>query len=66
MVQFPFLGVLFLCLWSGEGGKDGIAFVRAMVMSVIIVLGVGISILEGCTWLVIVLVNMMVVVAPSA
>ncbi len=67
-----FLGALFLCLWTGEGGKDNIVFVQVMVMSIIVVLGVQIPVLGwipllgGCTWLAIILVNMMVVVAPAA
>ncbi len=61
-----FQGALFLCLRSGEGSKNGIAFVRAMVMSVIVVLGIQITALGGCARLVIILVNMMVVVAPAA
>ncbi len=32
------LGVLLLCLWSGEGGKDCIAFVRAMNASTVVLL----------------------------
>ncbi len=63
---FLFLGALFFCLWSGEGGKNGIAFVRAMVMSIIVVLGAQIPTLGGCTWLAIILVDMMVVVASAA
>jgi hypothetical protein len=34
-----FLGALFLCLWSGEGGKDSIAFVRVMNASAVVTLG---------------------------
>jgi hypothetical protein len=33
-----FLGVLLLCLRSREGGKDSIAFVRAMNASTIVTL----------------------------
>ncbi len=40
-----FLGALLLLLWSGEGGKDSIAFVRVMNVSVIVVLGVQIPVL---------------------
>ena len=40
-----FLGALLLCLWSGEGGKDSIPLIRAMVMSVIVVLGVRLPVL---------------------
>ncbi len=35
-------------------------------MSIIVVLGVQIPALGGCTWLTIILVNMMVVIAPAA
>jgi hypothetical protein len=43
-----FLGVLLLCLQSGEGGKDSITFVRAMNVSAIITLrGVQVPMLEG-------------------
>ncbi len=41
-------------------------FVEAMGMSIIVVLGIQIPMLEGCTWLAIVMVDMMVVVAPAA
>ena len=35
-----FGGVLtYLCRWSGEGGKNGIALVRAMYTSTVITLG---------------------------
>jgi hypothetical protein len=34
-----FLGALLLRLWSGEGGKDSIAFVRAMNASAVVTLG---------------------------
>ncbi len=56
----------FLHLWSGEGGKNGIVFVRAMVMSIIVILGVRIPALGGCPLLAIILVDMMVVIAPAA
>ncbi len=55
-----------LCLWSGEGGKNGIALVRVMVMSVIVVLGVRIPTFGGCAQLAIMLFDMMVVIAPAA
>ncbi len=43
-----FLGARLLCLWSGEGGKDSIAFVRAMNVSAIVTLGgVRVTALEG-------------------
>ncbi len=62
-----FLGVITsLCLWSREGGKNAIALVRAMVMSVIIVLGVRVSAFGCYTWLAIMLFDMMVFVAPAA
>jgi hypothetical protein len=56
----------FLCRWSGEGGKNGILLVRAMVMSVIVILGVKIAMLGECAWLEIIIGHMMVVVAPAA
>ncbi len=34
-----FLGALFLCNWSGEDGKNGIAFVRVMDTSTVVTLG---------------------------
>ncbi len=34
-----FLGPLLLCFWSGEGGKDSIAFVQVMNASAIVALG---------------------------
>ncbi len=65
--DFLFLGTLLLRLWSGEGGKDSIAFVWAMNASALVTLGgVRVPLLGCCTWLVVVLVNMMVVVAPAA
>ncbi len=66
LAQFPILGALFICLQSREGGKNGIAFVRAMVVPIIFVLRVRISALGGCAWLAIILVDMMVVVALAA
>jgi hypothetical protein len=62
-----FLGALLLCLWSGEGGKDSIAFVRAMNASAIVTLrGVQVPALGGCARLAVILADMMVVVAPAA
>ncbi len=62
-----FLGALLLCLWSGEGGKDSIAFVRAMNASAVVTLGeVRILALRDCAWLAIILIDMMMVVAPTA
>jgi hypothetical protein len=62
-----FLGALLFCLWSGEGGKDSIAFVWAMNASAVVTLaGVRVPVLGCCTWLAVVLVNMIVVVAPAA
>ncbi len=58
--------LIFLHRWSGEGGKNGIALVRAMVMSVIVVLGVQIPALGEHTWPAIIISHMMVVVAPAA
>ena len=63
-----FLGALVLCLWSGEGGKNSVTFVRAMNASAIVTLrGVRVPALGCCAWLAIILINMMVVVvAPTA
>ncbi len=62
-----FLGALLLCLQSGEGGKDSIAFVRVMNASAVITLGgEWVPALGGCAQLAFILVNMMVVVAPTA
>jgi hypothetical protein len=62
-----FLGALLLCLWSGEGGKDSTAFVRAMNASTVVTLGgVQVPALGGCAGLAVILVDMMVVVAPAA
>ena len=61
------LGALLLHLQSKEGGKDSIAFVRAMSASAVITLGgVRVPALGDCTQFAIILVDMMVVVAPSA
>ncbi len=62
-----FLGAITsLCLWSREGGKNGIALITAMVMSVIIILGVQIPAFGGCAQLAITIFDMMVVLAPAA
>jgi hypothetical protein len=62
-----FLGALLLCLWSGEGGKDSITFVRVMNASAVVTLGgVRVPALEGWIWPVVILVDMMVIVAPAA
>jgi hypothetical protein len=55
-----------LCLWSGEGGKNGITLVRAMDPSAIIALGgVRVPMLGECAWLAIIMRHMMVVLAPA-
>ncbi len=62
-----FLGALLLCLWNREGGKDSIAFVRAMNASTIVTLrGVQVPALEGRIRPTVILVDMMVVVDPAA
>jgi hypothetical protein len=62
-----FLGLITsLCLWSREGGKNGIALVRAMVMSIIIILRVQTPVFGGCARLAIMLFDMMVFVAAAA
>jgi hypothetical protein len=62
-----FLGAITsLCLWSREGGKNAIALVRSMVMSIIIILGIGTPAFGGCARLAIMLFDMMVFVAPAA
>jgi hypothetical protein len=62
-----FLGALLLCLRSGEGGKDSIAYVRGVNASAVVTLGgVQVPALGGCARLAIILVNMMVVVASTA
>jgi hypothetical protein len=62
-----FLGVIAsLFLGSREGGKNAIALVRAMVMSVIIGLRIQTPAFGGYTWLAIMLFDMMVFVAPAA
>ncbi len=62
------MGVLtFLCCWSGEGGKNGSALVRAMDTSTVITLGrVQIPALGERTQLAFILSHMVVVVAPAA
>ncbi len=61
------LSALLLCLWSGEGGKDSISFVRAMNASTIVTLrGVRVPALEGRIWPMVILVDMMIVVALAA
>ncbi len=47
-------------------GKNGVTYIQAMVMSIIIILGVQIPMLGGCAWLAIMLFDMMVVIAPAA
>jgi hypothetical protein len=62
-----FLGaIISLCLWSKEGSKNATTLVRAMVMSIIIVLGVRTPMFGCCDWLAIMLFNMMICVAPAA
>ncbi len=62
-----FLGVIIsICLWSREGSKNAIALVRAMVMSIIIVIGVQTPAFGHCAWLAIMLFDMMTFVAPAA
>ncbi len=65
LAQFPILGCNF-CLWSREGGKNAIPLVRAMVMSVIIILGIQTPVFGGCAQLAIMLFDMMVFIAPAA
>jgi hypothetical protein len=61
-----FLGaIISLCFWSKEGSKNAIVLVRAMVMSVIIVLGVRTPAFGRCAWLAIMLFDMMIFVAPA-
>ncbi len=60
------VATISLCFWSREGSKNAIALVRAMVMSVIIVLGVRTPAFGRCAWLAIMLFNMMIFVAPAA
>ena len=65
--DYLFLGAFLLYLWNGEDGKDSIAFVQAMNASAIVTLGgVRVPALGDCTQFAIILVDMMVVVAPSA
>ncbi len=65
--NFLFLGAITsLCLWSREGGKNGIILVWAMVMSVIIILGIQTPAFGGGAPLAIMLFNMMVFEAPAA
>jgi hypothetical protein len=66
LAWFPISGYAFPPLRSREGGKNGIVSVRAMIMSIIVVLGVQIPALGGCAWLAIILVDMMIAVAPAA
>ncbi len=62
-----FLGaIISLCLWSREGSKNAIALVRAIVMSVIIIVGVRTPAFGRYTWLAIMLLDMMIFVAPAA
>ncbi len=57
----------FIQRWSGEGGRNGIAFVRAMDTSAVITLGgVQVSALGERTWLAVILSHMVVVIAPAA
>ncbi len=63
----PYSGCSYLSLpLERRRWQNSIALVRAMVMSVIIVLGVRIPALGGCTRLAIILFDMMVVVALAA
>ncbi len=61
------LGSLLFHLRSKEGGKDSIAFVWTMNASAVVTLrGVRVPALGDCAWLAFILVDMMVVVAPTA
>jgi hypothetical protein len=56
-----------LCHWSGEGGKNVIALVRAMDTSAVITLGgLRIPALGERAWLVIILSHMVIVIAPAS
>jgi hypothetical protein len=55
-----------LCRFSGEGGKNGVTLVKAMVMSIEAVLRVQIPTLWERAWLGIIISYMMVAVAPAA
>ncbi len=66
--NYLFLGALtFLCNWSGEGGKNGIALVRAMDMSAVVTLReVQVMVLGDCIRPAVILSHMVVVIAPAA
>ncbi len=62
-----FLGaIISLCFRSREGSKNAIDLIRAIAMSVIIVLGVQTTAFGWCAWLAIMLFDMMIFVAPAA
>jgi hypothetical protein len=66
--RIPYFWVqLFLFAFGVEKiAKNAIALVWVMVMSVIIVLGVGTPAFGHCAWLAIMLFNMMISIAPAA
>jgi hypothetical protein len=70
LARFPIWGqgaLTSLCRWSKEGGKNGIALVRAMDTSAVITLrGVQIPALGECARLAIIIIYMMVAIAPAA
>jgi hypothetical protein len=66
--NFLFVGALnFLCRFSRKGSKNSIVPVRAIDMSIIIILvGLQVPILGGCACLAIIMRHMIVVIPPSA
>ncbi len=67
LARFPIYGGAYLSLhWSGEGGKNSIALIRAMNTSAVVTLGgVQVSALEGRSWPVVILSHMVVVIVPA-
>ncbi len=67
LARFPITRcAFFLPLERRRWQKQNRFFVQTMVVFDIFVLGVQIPAHGGCTWLAIILVNMMIVVAPAA
>jgi hypothetical protein len=66
MIPYFWVQLFLFAFGAKEGSKNAIALVRAMVMSVIIILGVRTPVFGHCTWLAIMLFDMMIFVAPTA
>jgi hypothetical protein len=58
-------GSTLFSFWSGEGGKNSMAFLWTVDLSVIFVIQVQILVLEGTAWLAVIMGDMMICAALS-